>query len=385
MLCHCRALAACFCLIAWALLPSSAALAGVLDDAPTPSERARHAGTRFFSSLRYFAANDWTALDDIEGNWSGRYAPRGGRNLAVDFLRAEVGVAHDSWRIGTFYRREIVIEASRDTLDLLYLEKNNSPIPVGRRFALDFDAEALEAEGIRIEKAFELVRGERAGLWASLGASWLRGSRTRSGTVRGGVAATAPNTFAFDANWIDRNTRKTYPFITPGSPEGSGYTLDLALEFQWADRNRLLLSVEDLDSRIAWRGVPTTEARATSNTAARDAQGFIVYQPAIAGQNRRIDTIQRLDPKTTIEYLRTFGALSAGAGALVVRNIAIPRLTLDYRLNEAWRVSAEHDLRFGGVGVGVRYKSLSVAVLSERTDLNSAKAYGVAARLAVPF
>lgn len=357
----------------------------MLDNDPTPAAQARHAGLKVFSSLRYFSGNDWTALDDIEGTWSRRYEPRGGRNLAVDLLRAEAGVAYDAWRVGYVRRREIVIVTSRDTLDLLRLEQNNLPIPVGRRFALDLDAESLEAEGIRVQKAFELYRGERAGLWTSLGAAWLRGSRTRSGTVQGGATATAPNTFSFDAAWTDRNTKKSFPFITPGSPEGSGYAVDLALELQWADRNRLVLSIEDIASRIEWRGVPTTEARATSSTALRDAQGFIVYQPAVAGQNSRKDYIQHLDVKTTIDYSREFGPVTVGAGAFIVRQIAMPRASLEYRIGGAWRVSAERDFRFGGVGFGLRYKSLSIAASSERTDLSSAKSYGLVARLAVPF
>lgn len=378
-------LAGCLCLIASAAPPAAFAFTGVFEDTLAPPARAGHDGVAFFSSLRYFAGNDWTAMNGIEGNWSGRFSPRSGRNLAVAFLRAEVGVARDSWRISYLHRREAIVDASRDAIDLLYLEKNNLPIPVGRRFALRFDAEVLEAEGLKIEKAFELYRGDHSGLRASLGASLLRGSRTRSSTVRGELTATGPNTFSFDANWIDSYTKKTFLFITPGSPEGSGYALDAALEFKWADRNRLSLSVADLDARIAWRDVPTTEARATSNTATRDAQGFIVYQPAVVGQNRRKDYTQHLDPKTTIQYSRAFGPLSLGAGALVIRSIVIPRVSFDYRLDDAWRFALEHDFRFGSVGLGLRYKLLSIAVLSERRNLDSAKSLGLAAQLVVPF
>lgn len=355
------------------------------DDTPALSERLEHGKRAIFTSLCYFAGNDWTAMNDISGNWTERFSPRSGRNLALRFVRAEVGVAQGSWRISYLRRQEAVVEASRDTVDLLYLEKNNLPIPIGRRFALEFDGNAFEAEGLKIEKAFELHRSGSSVLRAGVGASVLRASRSRSGAVQGEVTATAPNTFAFNANWIDRNTKKTFPFITPGSPEGSGYAIDAAVIFEWAEKNRLSLSVADLDGRIAWRNVPTTEARATLNTATRDAQGFIVYQPAVAGQNSRKDFSQRLDPKTTVRYSRAFGPLSVGAGALVIRSIAIPWVSLDYRLDDAWRFAVEHDFRFGSVGVGLRYKYLSISVSSERSDLDNTKAYGIAAQLVVPF
>lgn len=371
--------------MALAIAPAAFAFSGVLGAVPAVPERAGRDGIAVYSSVRYFAGNDWTAMSDIDGNWSGRYAPRGGRNLGVDFLRAEAGVAFGSWRMGYVYRREAVIEANRDTLDVYYLENNNLPIPVGRSFALDFYGNAFEGEGLRIEKAFEMRPNESIALRAGVGASWLRGIRSRSGSVLGGVTATAPNTFAFDAALVERDTRKTFPFMRPGSPEGSGYALDVALDLRWAGRNRVMLAVEDVVSRIAWDELPATDARATSNTAARDAQGFIVYRPALAGQNRRIEYTQRLDPKAFVEYSREFGALSAGAGALVVRGVAIPRFALDYRLSDSWRVSAEHDFRFGGTGIGLKYRSLSVSVFSENLDLDRAKAYGLAVQLAIPF
>lgn len=371
--------------MAAAASPSAAfASTGMCNDA-APSDRFGHDKTAIFASLCYFTGNDWTAINGISGNWAERFAPRSGRNLAVRFLRAETSVAYDSWRISYLYRQEAVVVASRDAIDLLYLEKNNLPIPAGRRFTLDFNGNAFEGEGLKIEKAFELHRGESSVLRAGVGASLLRGSRSRSGDVLGEVAATGPNTFSFDANWIDRNTKKTFLFITPGSPEGSGYAIDAAVEFEWADRNRLSLSVADFNSRIFWRDVPTTEARAISNNTTRDAQGFIVYQPAVVGQNGRKDYTQHLDPKTTIQYSRAFGPFSIGAGALVVRSIAIPRVSLDYRLDDAWRFAVEHDFRFGSVGVALRYKYLSVAVSSERLDPDSAKSLGLAAQLVVLF
>lgn len=378
-------LARSLCLVAAAFPSVAFAYTGVLGTEPAVLERAGRGGAAVYSFVRYFAANDWTAMGDIDGNWSARYAPRGGRNLGLDLLRVEAGVAFGSWRFGYVYRREAIVETNRDTLDLYYLENNNLPIPVGRPFALDFYGNAFEGEGLRVEKAFEMRPNESITLRAGLGASWLRGIRSRSGSVLGRVTASAPNTFAFDAAVVERDTKKTFPFMTPGSPEGSGYALDVALDLRWAGRNRVMLAVEDVVSRIVWDELPATDARATSNTAARDAQGFIVYRPALAGQNRRIEYIQRLDPKAFVEYSREFGPLSAGAGALVVRGVAIPRVALDYRLSDSWRVSAERDFRFGTKGLGLSYKSLSLSILSERADLGSAKAYGLAARVAVPF
>ena len=338
-----------------------------------------------YASLSYFTGNDWTSIRDFSGNWSRRYTPREGRNLAVAFLRAETGAAYGSWRIGYVHRREAIIDASRDTVDLLYLQNNNLPIAAGRRFDLELDAQLIEADGIKVDKGFEFRLADASSLRLNVAVSALRGSRTRSAAVRGSLAATVPGTYAFDVNWNDVYSDKTYPFITPGSAAGSGHSIDAALEYEWGRGNRLSLSVLDLDSRIAWRDVPSTDARAISATATRDAQGFVVYLPAVAGQNGRKEYIQHLDPKTTLRYSRTAGAFSVAAGAFVVRGIAIPQASVEYRFGEAWRVSLGREFRFGSFNMALRYKSLSLAVSAESRDPERARSLGLAAQLAWPL
>ena len=365
--------------------PAAFAWISVMDDAPALSERVGHGRTEVFSSLRGFAGNDWTAVSGITGNWSGRYSPRSGRNLAIGFVQGEVGVGHGAWRISYVNRQEAIVDASRDTLDLIYLEKNNLPIAVGRRFDLHLDAEVFKAEGLKVDRAFELYRGEFSALRASVGAAFLKGSYTRSSDLKGIVTATGANQFSFDVAWNDIYSEKTFRFIKAGSPDGTGYAVDAAVEFEWDHFNRLSLSVADLYARIAWRDVPATMERANSATATRDAQGFIVYQPAIVGQNSRTDYIQHLDPKTTFQYSRALGPVSIGAGALVVRGIVIPRISIEFRPDAAWRFGIDHDFRFGSVGLALKYKLLSVAVSSELRGLDNSRSLGVAAQLLMPF
>lgn len=366
-------------------VPEVFAASSALEMVPARVERDGRPATEVFSSVRYFSASDWTSVGDIGGDWSARFSPRSGRNVAVEFLHAEIGVARGSWRLSYLRRHEVIVRASRDAVELFYLEKNNLPIPAGRRYALSLEANALDADALRIQKTFELRRGETSTLRALLGGSLIRGKRTRTATMQGEVTRTGSNVFSLDANWSDSYTKKTYPFLTPGSPEGSGYAVEAAVEFRWAEKNRLTLCVEDLGARIAWRDVPSTDARATSNTAARDARGFLVYQPAIVGQNQRKAYTQRLDTKTTFQYSRTLDAFSIDAGVRIVGGIVMPRVAIGYRLDDAWRLTLERDLRFGSVGLGLQYKHLSVAASIEGRDPDKAMARGLAAQLVVPF
>jgi hypothetical protein len=347
--------------------------------------RPRDARGEVFSSVHYYAGSDWTAINRIDGDWRERFAPRDGRNVAVRFLHAEVGVARGPWRVSYLRRQEAVLETNRDTLELYYLEQNNLPVPVGRPYALRLYGNAFEAEGLKVARSFELGHGETFVLRTAVGASLLRGARARFGAVDGTAVATAPDTFAFNAAWTEYGTKKRFPFITPGSPEGAGYAFDTEVDYAWGRGNRLTLTVTDLWSKIAWRDLPATEARANSNAAARDPQGFIIYHPVVSGRNARQSRDQRLDAKTTLLYTRTLGAWTAGAGALAVRGNVMPRLGLDYRLGTSWRAAIERDFRFGATGVGLQYKWLSIAVRSERWDLDRSKAVGLTLHFALPL
>lgn len=363
-------------------LPAAAFMtAGGLEERLVPNR----ADTGLYASLHYFTASDWTAIRDISGDWTRRYAPRDGRNMALAFLRAETGVRHGAWRIGYQYRHEAIIDTSRDTLDLLYLQKNNLPIPAGRNFEVSLDAEMFEVEGPRLQHSFEFGAAGTSRLRALLGLSLLKGSRMRSGAVKGTAAQTSPGTYAFDLEWSDFYSRKTYPFLTPGSPSGSGHALDAAFEFQWNDDNHIAISVIDLDSRMTWRDVPSTEARAQSATATRDAQGHIVYLPAVAGQNRRQAHVQKFDPKLQIRYARETGPLTMAAGVLVIRGMPMPQLSLGYRMGEHWRLALGHEFRFGSTSVVLRYRALSIALSADSTKLDHARALGFSAQLVWPL
>lgn len=347
--------------------------------------RARDGGFGAYASFQYFSGNDWTTIQGISGNWSERFSPREGRNLALALARAEVGASYGTWRAGYLHRRDVTIETNRDVIDLLYYQRNNLPIPVGRTFSLHFEAEALDVEGPRIAKTFEFNWSESASLRVGVAVASLQGSKVRSSRVGGEVTATGPGTFALEAQWLDIYTRKTYLFLTPGAPSGKGHSLDAAIDFDWGDGNRAWLSIEDLYARMSWREVPSTEARATTNTATRDAQGFIVYLPAVAGQNRRREFTQRLDPKTSLGYAKSIGRGTVAAKAFFLRGFAIPSASFDYRLADHWRVGIERDFRFDTVSLSLSWRGVSVSLASDRGRIAQARALGVAMQFSHAF
>ena len=359
--------------------------AGALESDLTPDLLSFRDGFGAFASAKYYAANDWTTVRGMSGNWTDRYTPRDGRNLALAFARAEIGASYGSWRLSYQYRKDVIIDTNRDVLDLLYYQRNNLPIPIGRTFSVKLDAQALEAEGPRIAKNFELSWGEGAKVRAGVAAASLTGSTVRSTHIDGQATSTGPGTYSIEVPWLDSYSNKSYRFITPGSPSGKGYSLDAAIDVQWPGGNRAWLSVEDLYSRISWREIPSTVARATTSTTTRDAQGFIIYLPAVAGTNSRLEFTQRLDPKTSAGYSKSYGPFTAAAGVLFVRGFAIPSLNVDYRYGQHWRVGIARDFRFDTDSLSLSWDNLSLALTSDRRDLAQARALGIAFRYSYAF
>ena len=364
-----------------AAVEAAGALAsGHLEDLRTQGEH-----VLAYASFRYFEGNDWTAVRGLSGKWTERYSPRDGRNLALASARAEVGAAYGSWRLGYVYRKDVTIVADRGVLDLLYLQRNNLPMPAGRTFNLTLAAQAYEVEGPRVAKSFEFDWGKGTKVRIGLGVSSLEGNAVRSTRVGGEVTATGPARFALNVPWLDSYTKKSYLFLAPGSPSGHGYSLDGALELEWQGGSRAWLSVQDLYGRIFWREVPTTQANATTNTTTRDAQGSIVYLPAVSGQNSRLNFTQRIDPRIFAGYAQSFGGATLAGEAFFLRGNLIPSVSIDYRFGENWTLGAARDLRFGSVTLSAAWRKLSLALSSDQRDLGQARALGLALRYSHAF
>lgn len=358
--------------------PPAHALESVL--AFTDPTEAASGNTAILARFHYFTGNDSLAMREYQGNMQGNYHPREGRNIGLLSERAEISGQAGGWRVGVFQRREALIGSGRETTDLLRLYKSHSPATPGQSFVVDMDFQAYDATGWRINKAWRWNLADREAT-IGIGYSRLEGRRVRAGTATGSMTSLSAGNYGYAISFDDADTRKTYPFQTPGLPEGQGEAWDMGLSLKDASGQRLYLIANDLGARIRWRDIPSTLATANTGVTSTDADGYIVYAPALSGRNFRRDFTQNLPHRWVAgaevpwQNFTLLGALSRQ------ENINFPMVGVAWAFAEKWRLQGDYDLRFGSIGLKLTSPITYLALRTSKANLAEASAYGISAGL----
>lgn len=342
-----------------------------------PAERAMPSSNwEVAISGQYFAATDYTSVRHFSDDWRGPYTPRDGKNLAVAFARADMSVQHETWSVGYFYRAQILLESNKDTTDIAYANQTRTAVQAGREYDISLAMNGFEAQGARLDKAFAWKTDNALEVALGIGASLMNGQRTRFGQVQGNALATA-NGYTYDINSTDTNSQKTYPYMPPGEASGTGYALDLGLRLQWQDNKRLDMAINDLAGAIRWKNLPQTTMSANSATTTYDAQGYIVLNPAVSGQNKLVDITQKLDTKASIQFHSPLAyGMSVNVGTEWIKGNFFPRLGLEYTTANGTAVSADYDERFKTIGLSALWKYMYLYARTQNLNLDQSHAYG---------
>lgn len=343
-----------------------------------PAETAS-GGIGVSAALHYFIGNDPLSARQYQGDWQGNYHPRNGLNIGLLSTRAEAGAQAAGWRLSAVRRTELLIESGREMTDLMRLYKTREPLPAGQAYNVDLHYAGYEAKGWRIDKAWNWKARGGHDLSFGLGYSLLQGNRVRAGAAQGSLASLGGGNYGYAVKMDDAYTGKTYPFQTPGTPEGNGGSADLGLEWKTPQGVRLEWIANDLLGRMRWRDVPGTVANAGTGVTSTDANGYIVYAPALSGRNARRDFTQKLPVRWGLgaevpwRDFYVLGSLSH------LQHTSFPLLALGWKFAEGWRVQADYDLRFKTYGFKLAGSRAFFAVRTSQRDLGEAQAYGVSA------
>lgn len=376
-----------FCILC---LLSSTAYADLLG-LSNPADIAGKQGWSVYSSAQYLVATDFTSAKAFNGNWNRSYSPRNNTNLAIGITQLETGVSYDSWRLAGFYRQEQLIEANRDSLDLVYYNKQKLTMPAGRSFNTNLRIEGFEAQGLRLDKGFAFDFNENVSLSFGSGISLLRGTRVRLANANANVTATATG-YTYNATVEDSNSRASYPFAAfpitqPGTPLGDGYALNLGAKVLWAKGARLDFAVNDLFGQITWRNMPHTIEIANSAVIARDAAGNIYYNPTLNGANdlNRRTIVQKLTTKAHTRFTYPVSDFNFFVGTSWMIGYWLPELGATYRIDEHWKASFDYDTRFKSIELGIQHPYGRLSARSSSATLSNAHAYGMNAEIRIPF
>lgn len=363
-------------------LPASA---GGLLALVNPAERAESAGKPDIAfNAQYFMATDYTSIRHFSNDWRGTYTPRDGKNLAVSLARADVSVQYESWSVGYFYRQEVLLESNKDMTDIAYSTKSKLPVQAGRTYDFNLVLNGFEARGIRLDKAFAWKMENALDVTIGVGASLMSGQRTRFGQAQGNALSSTTG-YTYNLNMTDANSQLTYPFMPPGEVSGTGYAFDLGLRLHWSDGKRLDIAINDLAGEIHWKNLPETVTNANSASSTYDFQGYIVFNPAVSGLNRRLDKTQKLDTKGSVVFHTPVAyGLAANWGTEWIKDNIFPSFGLEYA-TATGVVTADYDCRFRTFGLGATWNMMYFSARTQNMNLDQSRAYGVGAGVVLTF
>lgn len=363
------------------LLLGTAASAHALESVLAFADPMAAAGdaTAVSANLHYFAGNDPLALREYIDSWQGAYHPRDGRNLGLLSQRAEIAVQVANWRVGAFQRQEALVDSSRGATDIFLIYKSRSQAAAGQMFAVDAGYQAFDATGWRLDKAWRWNMADDKIITFGVGYSILQGHRVRAGSANGSVTSLGAGKYSYTLGFNEADTRKIYPFQTPGQPEGQGDAWDIGVSLKDGSGLRLDILANDLLANIRWRDIPSTTARANTGVTTTDANGYIVYAPTLSGRNFRRDFTQELPPRYAVgaelpwRNFTVFGSLARQQG------INFPLAGAAWAFAEKWRLQADYDFRFGSTELKLVSPAAFLALRASQWNLSEAGAYGLSA------
>ena len=269
---------------------------------------------KVFTSLDLFAYSAPVSVDKFANDFD---APLESGDTAFTHDQIEVGVQWNEWRVSYVQRFDYVTSFTEDTALYHHSVKNDLALPTNREYDLLLDVERLNAKGIKLgynwefrqDLSFDIafayynevtdlqsgkaaVNGDLEPLTDEL--------RAEAELILDGISADNRDLSALLALIEDVNARVVIdyyydepkfnepdyavPVITGpsnpvisgvdfSSPSGTGYSLDLGMNWQVTDQLNLDLKLFDVVNNFSWKNAPYSVTTFNLNPALVDAIG----------------------------------------------------------------------------------------------------------------
>ncbi len=351
-------------------------------------------GNKVYAALEAFEGNDQVAMRQYGSDWQGSYSPRHGTNIGLLSARTEAGVQWQGYRLGALYRAEALVEANRDTSDLVRQYNNSSGYDVGRTYQLDYQIKGFEADGARLSKSFQLNLGGQWQMDLGVGLSYLRGKRIKLETASGQVVTLNSKDFNAGVHLNDSDSQMNItdlasfnaPFGRLAAPSGDGYAVDAGVVLRHRESGvSIELAVADLAGRINWKNLPNNVTDYSNATKYYDADGYVQFNPTATRTSSYQDVSQNLDPKLWLAASYPIGDFEVQGAASYTRGYWFPQAGIKYHINPRWAVNADFDFRFNTFGLSLQHQWFYLGLRMDNTNMDTARAYGLNGGINIPF
>jgi hypothetical protein len=335
-----------------------------------PLDKMKYANN-FSLKANVLLANDPFTLKDLLFNeLKGNLNAKSGTNVALAVGRFDAGYGDDKYGyIGYTYREEIFMEASYDTVELIYLASNKKDLPIGKYYDLYLKLKAYEMQGLTYANKFTLYSN---GIWDldfGFGLEALYATDMQDGYVQGNATATSSKSYDFTGvseykythNYLyDLETRPSYAY---------GYSSHIAIALTGKNYSMLFLA-NDIFAKLYWQQVPYSDVYISSNNKVYDEDGYIKYNPLLSGKEGYIDYVQSLMAKYRVQgsYYSSYKT-DFKLGSDYMEGYYLPYFGFLYHYDKNADVGLEYNTRFKSIILDARYEKFTIKL--ESNDLFS--------------
>ena len=347
--------------------------------------------------LRAFVA-DFDAADAVPvRNFSGRwddYAPRAGRNAALESAQAELSATRGAWEIALVGRTDFIIDATRGAYDVVRADKRRETPPAGSRFDAAVDATGIVWAGARAAHTWAFggssdASGAARGVWQFSGGLTLLSVRRVETIDARGHADFDGTTYAFEASGTRKDSFREFEGYGRPRSTGAGLSADFGVAWRPAADTVVNLSVVDALSTLRVDNVATEQVDATSATTSIGADGFLAARPLLSGRYSATSVRLRLAPKVSLLAGHAFdtarGSMLAGMRVEQVRGLTLPAAWSVVPLTRGLALQIDAELRFRSIGVGLAGRHGGVFVRTRSLAIAGTRALGWQAWVEVPL
>lgn len=370
---------------------SAAATAQGLLSIDNPAAIGPASGT--YAVMDGFQGSDSVSIREFFGDWQGSYTPRAGNNLGLLTLRSEAGVQWSGTRLGALYRAQVLVQANRDTTDLVRQYNTSSGYDAARSYQLDYRLTGFAAKGLRLSKSLPLSSGDTWKLRGGLGAAALTGTQLKLETASGSAIALNAQDFSAAASMESSNsTLNTQdaslfnPLVQrPQAFGGEGYALDAGISMERADGLQIDVAINDLAGQMEWKNIPSRVTQYSTANKYYDAAGYVHFNPTATARSSYVNYSQTLDPKLWLALTYPSAGYELQAATSYIADLWLPEFNLSRPLAPKWRIKSGYELRFGTVVLALQHPWFELSLRSDTLDLGRAKGYGLRLACAIPF
>ena len=329
-----------------------------------------------------FLADDAISLYQFFRDWHDPLHARKGINIALELFRTDIGYTFkNGWYVGYFFQKESVVPANEGMVRGYYAVKNALVPDQPQTYQLYIGIEGIQRHGVQLSIPYTLQK-KRYRLKIAVSPYISYDTDIQLGSLYGEGTLFPDSTYDAKGN-ADYYFMHNYLYDGWDHPvsHGYGYGLHLATRYTYFPyRTTLTLSANDLFAKSHWNRVANSQVTIQTQNSRFDEDGYIHYDPAIAGKEKLVNKTFSLSPSyhADITYCIDQGSVSIGIDRIYETNIPYIEASRLIDEDRSLYLSGSYDFRFDTIELGLAGKAWHVKVKSNGLSDTSAVGFDIA-------